>query len=490
MDATYIGEVPPAPPRVSRSRQWLKRLAGLLLLLFLGLVGLYFLEAHWAEQQLQEAAAEAERLDPGWRWDELQAARVKLPAGQNSADQLLAARKLLGGSWPPAPPAPAGASAPEPQTLDQVLAKAPANVLLDEDFAAELGQELDRVAPGVVAARRLSELPQGRHPLVLAPDFVSTRMDSIQDARMIATLLRLDAARLSQEGNLDRALDSCRAAVNVGRSMNDELFLIALLVRCACLGQSLAALERTLANGEAGADGLRATQELLQLEERSMQPALLHALRGERAGGQQAIQFLIDGHVSLGQLADTRDDFWVDLLLRAHPGLLKRNQARYLSLCTELVELAKLPVQEQPAAVAAWQDRLQQLRVHDPYRSMLASLFLPSSAKTFTSVQRSQAKLRCASLALAAERFRQEQGRWPTALRELCPKYCPELPVDSFNGQPLRLKKTDEGLTIYSVGVDGSDNDGNVQHQGNQNVEGIDQGFRLWHVEQRRQPAN
>jgi len=490
MDAAYIGEVPPAPPQVSHVRKWLKRLATCLALALLALVGLYFLEGHWANQELEQAVAETERLDPGWRWDELQAARVKLPAGQNSADQLLNARKLLGSSWPPVPPAAAGPDAPEPQTLDQVLAKVPANILLDEDFAAELGQELDRIAPAVVVARRLSELPQGRHPIVLAPDFVSTRMDSIQDARTIATLLRLDAARLSQEGSLDRALDSCRAAINVGRSMNDEQFLIALLCRCACLGQSLTALERTLANGEAGADSTRATQELLQLEERSMQPALLHALRGERAGGQQAVQFLMDGHVSLGRLADTRDDFWTDLLLRAHPGLLKRNQARFLALSTELVELAKLPVQEQPAAVAAWNDRLNQLRVYAPYRTMLASLFLPSSSRTFTAVQRTQAKLRCASVALAAERYRQEQGRWPTALRELYPKHCPEVLVDPFNGQPLRLKKTDEGLAIYSVGVDGSDNDGNLLQQGNQNAEGIDQGFRLWDVGQRRQPAN
>lgn len=492
MDATYVGEVPPAPPHVSRSRQWLKRLAASLLLVLLALGGLYLLESHWADQQLQEAIAATERLDPSWRWDELQAARPKVPAGQNSADQLQAARNLLPGTWPPVPPAPpvqGSVAAPPPQTLDQVLAGLPANGLLEAEFAVTLCQELDRVAPAVVAARRLSELTQGRHAIVLAPDFFSTRMDGIQDARTIATLLRLDAARWAQEGSLDHALDACRGIINVGRSMNDELFLIALLVRCACVGQSLAALERTLANGEAGADSLRAMQELLELEERSLQPALLSALRGERAGSQLTMQCLADGRLTLSGLADAHGEAWVDVLVRGHPGMLKRNQAQCLTLSNQLVEIAKLPVEQQDTAAAHWEIGLKRLRVDDPYKVLVAGLMLAPTAKTFTAVLRNRAQLRSASLGLAAERFRLDHGRWPTKLQELCPKYCPEVLLDPFTGQPLRLKPLEDGLTIYSVGVDRKDDDANLWRRGSQYAEGIDLGFRLWNVAERRQPA-
>jgi hypothetical protein len=61
------------------------------------------------------------------------------------------------------------------------------------------------------------------------------------------------------------------------------------------------------------------------------------------------------------------------------------------------------------------------------------------------------------------------------------------VPVDPYDGQPLRYKLKQDGVVIYSVGHDGVDNGGNINRDRNLDV-GVDQGFSLWNVGARRQP--
>src|SRR5947209_5576305 len=86
-----------APPR----RRVLRRVV--LVLLAVGLLGVGFLAYVWyaSDCMLREAKAEADRLDPGWRLADLEAARAEVPAEENSAFQIRAAQALLPTPWPP-----------------------------------------------------------------------------------------------------------------------------------------------------------------------------------------------------------------------------------------------------------------------------------------------------------------------------------------------------------------------------------------------------
>jgi len=63
---------------------------------------------------------------------------------------------------------------------------------------------------------------------------------------------------------------------------------------------------------------------------------------------------------------------------------------------------------------------------------------------------------------LAAEVFRREHGRWPASWDELVPAYLPEVPIDYFDGKPLRIGERDGQWFIYSIGVDRKDDGGRV----------------------------
>ena len=84
------------------------------------------------------------------------------------------------------------------------------------------------------------------------------------------------------------------------------------------------------------------------------------------------------------------------------------------------------------------------------------------------------------SIGLAATRHRIEKGNLPESLDDLVPAFLPFSPADPFVADaPLRLKQTEGGLVIYSVGPDG-ENDGGPVAPGTEPAAGNDDvGLRL-----------
>jgi hypothetical protein len=100
---------------------------------------------------------------------------------------------------------------------------------------------------------------------------------------------------------------------------------------------------------------------------------------------------------------------------------------------------------------------------------------------------RSLAFLRSAIVALALERHRLEHGAYPDKLEGLVPTYLKSIPLDPYDGQPLRYRRLADGVVVYSVGLDGID-DGGAIDRDRPMTPNTDQGFRVWDVKARRQP--
>ena len=60
---------------------------------------------------------------------------------------------------------------------------------------------------------------------------------------------------------------------------------------------------------------------------------------------------------------------------------------------------------------------------------------------------------RTARIAVAVEEFRADTGHTPASLAELVPKYLGAVPIDPFNGEPLKYRLGADSYTIYSVGM-------------------------------------
>ena len=87
-------------------------------------------------------------------------------------------------------------------------------------------------------------------------------------------------------------------------------------------------------------------------------------------------------------------------------------------------------------------------------------MLLPALCKCAQTAARGEAQWSVVRLALAVEKFRVKQGRWPQQPAEVAPEWILTVPLDPFDGKPLRMKRTERGLIVYSIGPDGNDDGG------------------------------
>src|SRR5262249_29176942 len=112
----------PGVTRKPRSRflwRWLRRLFAGMLLLALGLTGWKLYEDQVDRRALERYLAELDQEDPGWRFEEIEAARPEVPDAENSAQVVAAVAQRLPEDWQPPLMDTVMGSQPPPQLLDR-----------------------------------------------------------------------------------------------------------------------------------------------------------------------------------------------------------------------------------------------------------------------------------------------------------------------------------------------------------------------------------
>jgi hypothetical protein len=92
--------------------------------------------------------------------------------------------------------------------------------------------------------------------------------------------------------------------------------------------------------------------------------------------------------------------------------------------------------------------------------NVLIGLLTPGFEKLQNSAERIEQQQRNLHVAFALAAYRQDHGRYPAKLDELAPKYLEIIPDDLFSGEALIYRLEDDGYLLYSVGVNGIDDDG------------------------------
>jgi hypothetical protein len=473
-EAEHDGEAS-EKPRVSI---WKRLLLGsglfIVLLLALGLAQ-YYVQGRAAKSQLTRALEELDESDPGWRLEELEAARPDPAEKDNSARVAVAARRLM----------PKGAL--DPRVMEPLDKLPPPPELLDLARAELLDRELLRVSAALQQARRLADMPVGRHRLMFAPNPIYTLLEDQQNTRTVFNLLRYDVLNESQKGNAKQALSSGKAILNAARSLDDEPLIISQLIRMAGVAVAGDAIERALALGEPPDKELAGLQALLEKEE--AHPTLIVALRGERAMLHLMYRGVADGSIDATELfaggPRSRMDLGARFMGWQGPSMARREHPRMLKLMSKVIDSARLPPHEQAAAEKKLDAEMRSLRENG---AILTSMLVPAVYKVSEAGRRKLALVRCLKVVVALERYRKEKGLWPAKLEELAPKLLSAVPLDPHDGKPLRYRVGGGGAVVYSVGPDGADNGGNIDRE-RPTEPGSDLGYHLWDVKQRRQKA-
>ena len=478
MSSTQISTIPLAPAPMRRRRRWRVVLLIVALAIFVALVlwGYTVLSTRgaWAE-----AEAEAALDTPRWRLMELEADRPNIPDRENSALHIIAVTRMAGGFNVSVAP-----------NYEQIFEKLPLTAQLNLQQSELIRGELAKIAKPLAEARKLKDMPRGRFPITYSDDFIGTLLPDHQRSRNVVEWLRHDAYLLAQDKKCDQAVESCQAILNAGRAMDGELLAISHLIRVAEQQISVITLERVLAQGQASEERLQALQALLEEDLRG--DGWLAAVRGDRAGMHHLFDNIRTGKIQtptlrgmgLGNGAGVVDSITIRFI-DTFPSTLLKYYPEYLRHMNRYVDIAKLPIHERTAKTKEWEADCRNTK--NPVIKLLA----PALSKVSQAECRNQALLRSAMVALACERYRlkhkEKDNAWPAALDVLVKeRLLAAIPADPMDNQPIRYRRTKEGIAVYSIGLDMTDNQGNVDPE-RMHEPGVDIGFRLWDVKLRRQ---
>jgi hypothetical protein len=445
-------------------------LAGLFLSLSCGLV---------ADQEpadaLKAAAAEADRLDPGWRWADLMKKRPIVRDEENAVFVLREVNRVL----------PDGEAR---EFLESWCAAINSRPILDPlgQITAEFFQkELDKVQPALNAARKFARCKIGRYPGEFQPNYdFHKRPDQGGNPREFSTvlsLLKAEGVLFLSEGKTAEALANLKAMFVLARCLDDSPFLTGYLMGIAIHQESLQFLERFLARAELNEPMLAELQKMLH-EER-LQPRFLRVLRGERA-------FLYE--ISLASKPGKHpppDEFgwWQKVYWQSwtHEYFVQCN-AQAIRHHTAYIEWLKNPTPANDKRLQSWEEA-NQAEMEKVQREDASArpwgMFMTNSTrredKTMGVYRRHQALMGCAELAIAIERYRLRHGNWPSALTDIPKDILPSIPPDPFlASQTLRMSRSPYRLVVYSVGPDQVDNDGLLLK--GPSLPGNDLGMTLW----------
>jgi hypothetical protein len=452
--------------KTNRSAIWPWLLGMPLLVALIAMVAASMFFTSKGKQRFTKAVAAADRDDPYWRLDDLLAHRETVPDEENSALVLAELRSLLPENWPAgSPSSPSGASpgASDSMNAHDQLDSMADNQRMDNTLAGMIRADLNPYRDAVRIARSVADRPRGRHELQIAPAVIDTRLSETQAARAVARLLQSDAALRAYDGDLDGAVDSCRAILNTGRSIGDEPFLISQLVRIAIGRTALSAARRALGQGEPSGASLERFQSLIRDE--ADQPLLLYSMRGERATLDEIIRRVQTGKIPLSAVTGGPKQSGsniADTAIASLSGAFSSNQrAVALEWMNEAVAIAKRPSAEQESLWTDWQAEITAVvqSRFGRFTTMLPLLLVPgmSSSRAFVNYR---ADLGATAILIAAERHRLKTGDWPTSIAAIDRSVLPRPPLDPYTGQAFHMERHDGQLVIYSVGSNLEDEHG------------------------------
>jgi len=292
--------------------------------------------------------------------------------------------------------------------------------------------------------------------------------------REFARLLCAEGLWRKRQGDMDGAVESIMTAMKLVRRMNDEPLLLSFLVQGAIFAITFNGLQRILEDADASPKAYRAL--MAELKAWDIDRNFVRALQGERVFSIVACQWA--QKESLRELQKLMNEYsntlhinlsiWLSgkktfiaknelVMLQYHEALLSlaRKGAPYDWTNLERLEKQWQKEVDRPAPSFS----LGALKLTWDDNALVKMLFFDWS-RAMQRAADCHALQRLGQVAIALRLYRHEHGRYPETLEELVPKYLPSLPVDPFDGKPLRYKRLVKGFKVWSVGMDMKDDGG------------------------------
>jgi hypothetical protein len=474
--------IAPAVRRLSALRRWTIRfflLAAITVVVVGSFIGWQVYQRFADQRVLQETIADLDARHPRWRLEHMEADRPAVPDEENSANIIRAAAARIRPFESPSPTERTDMR-PEPSSPD---------VALNDEQLRSVIDLVESVEWAIAPTLRLQQFPRGRHSMNFAANAISAPLPHADDVSKIHfRVLRPLLLMHLHEGDGEAAVRDCICTLHLARSMDDEPCFLSQMFRNSIVTTTAQHMERVL--GQVTVADAELARIQAKLAEEVARDGWPRYMRADRAAVHRLMAAVARGDVQVSSLRRPRSvvarakqtlmDDAAEWLGDRYPPRLSEAHAWLLAERTQLLdETASLPWHERTGVVAAIHaDRAKAPKLAGHWRD---------ARQILSGFQYKQAVMRCTFVAIAVERHRLRHGDWPASTAELVPAFLPELPLDPFDGKPLHLKRLTDGVVIYSVGVNCTDDGGQIRYLPGQQYPS-DIGVRLWDVAHRRQP--
>ncbi len=319
--------------------------------------------------------------------------------------------------------------------------------------------------PVLVELGDISGLEPGRLAISYdgSPTNIVTRFAKVgPPIRRIIKLLYLDATLKLIDRDTEAAASVIPLQLKAVSPLADEPVLLAHLIRIATAATAVRTLENTLRVGTLSNESLR------HLDADFADYLAAHSMKWALCGERAWFIGLSERFRGLGGIRGVI----LTVTTRGDPEQGTEMFGRLIDATDE------------PARLLGAAKRIESQLPKLSKSRMFTSMSMMGITRSVVLHVRGLAEIKAARIAIAAERFRLQEGRLPEGLDELVPAHLSEIPLDPFDGLPMKLARTGAGLVIYSVGSDGIDNGGRVvPNEGEKKPR--DWGFRLLNIEER-----
>jgi len=324
-------------------------------------------------------------------------------------------------------------------------------------------QVLEAARPALKTFRQALAYPHWR---VVDPTNFFTRFGlqpAFRHLRGFARLLSAEALQRKRKGDVDGALESCQTILKLCRHMDDEPYILAFLVQKTIFSIGVVTLwDEVLSDADASATAYRAV--LAELRAWDIERAFVRALKGERVFTNEMYEWLRSETQKLRNPFSLWQTFVgeksVDLMFLLSPrNWFAENQLLMLEFYRQFLPIAQKGVpydRQQVRQLIAefkrkcrkgWTVTLGKWKIswrHYDLAEVAINTYDYDSL--FDRVTDTHALQRVTMTALALRLYRKENGRYPENLQQLVPKYLPSVPIDPYDGKPLRYRKLQKGL--------------------------------------------
>ncbi len=287
---------------------------------------------------------------------------------------------------------------------------------------------------------------------------IFTLLPEAQHIRIVVRALALEFEILAREDDLTAAFENLEASFIAGETVRHEPFIVSVLIRVATHSTVLKNIRKLADTNRLSDKQLARLQELVRKID--IHGQMGDAILGERATCYHAYHLNVAFVPNLDVATDEYFETSHDVRKVNRP----EDCAVSLKFLAELHAAAEQPLPDFLKASEDCQATLEQLvadqSIVSRLRYAMTRTLLPALGPIAVADGRGEVLRDLTDAALAARRYHLKHDKLPQTLADLTPDFLPRVPIDPYDGQPLRLLVQHDQLVIYSIGRDRRDDGG------------------------------